>query len=318
MLKRFDMNLLHVFYTLLEERNVTRTAEKLGRTQSAVSNALKRLRDRFDDPLFVRTQGGLVPTPLATELGQTVENIVFLTDECLNRARGFDPRTAEARFAIGAPDRLSLPVIMPFLKSLKDVAPKISIDVRTADRDQAIRLIDQHEIELALGWFDQVPPHFGSSSTFAEPLVCLVRVDHPLLHKKEAVTLDRVLAFPHLVVTSSGDRKAAFDMMLVRMGLMRTTSISLSNFTMVPGLLQESDLIGVFTQRTADYLAQHYGLATHSLPLEVEPISHRLIWHRRFNADKMHRWLRHQLASHCGINPTLEADRPFDGPGMMA
>ena len=303
MLQSFDMNLLLVFHVLLKERSVTRTGDRLGKTQSAVSNALKRLREKFDDPLFVRTQGGLVPTPRAVEFGRAVEEIVHLAEQCLRSSRAFDPSMAEARFALGAPDRLSLPVLMPFLRSLRKTAPGISFDVRTADRDQAIRLIEEREIDLALGWFDQLPSHIGSSPVFEELLVCLVRRGHPILREDQRVTLERVLSFPHLVVTSSGDRRAAFDMILARMGLERNALISLSNFTMVPGLLMESDLIGVFTRRTADYLSQYYGLATLPLPFEIEPISHKLIWHRRFDADNEHAWLREQLLSHCRVKP---------------
>ena len=299
MLRNFDMNLFIVLHALMEERSVTRTGERLGKTQSAISNALKRLREQFDDPLFVRTPGGLIPTPRAEELGRAAEEIMLTTQRSLSRAADLDPATSTAQFAIGAPDRLSLPVFLPFLGALARLAPGISIDLRTSDRDHAIRLIESQEIDLALGWFDQLPPRIMSSPAFSVELVCLCRPDHPIKDRRKPFDIDALLSFPHLVVSSGGDRKAAFDTMLARIGRERIARISLGNFTLVPSLLRQSDLIGVFTRRTASYFADHFALATHPLPFDIEPMSHQLIWHRRLDTDKVHRWVRGQLLRHC-------------------
>lgn len=294
-----DMNLFVVFHALMEERSVTRAGERLGRTQSAISNSLRRLRDMFRDPLFVRTPGGLQPTPRAVELGVSVAEMVRLSRECLREESDFAPETANARFVIGAPDRLSLPVMLPFLEKLRHDAPGISIDLRTTDRGHAIRLIEEREIDVALGWFDHLPPTVSRHNASSEPLVCLCRRDHPILRRPAPPDLEAVLSFPHLVVSSGGDRKAAFDALLKREGLARNSAISLTSFTMAPNLLLRSDMIGVFTKRTADYFAENYGLATCPLPMEIEPISHDLVWHRRLDADPRHLWLRQRLLQAC-------------------
>ncbi len=157
MLMNFDLNLLVVLHVLLEERSVTRTGERLGRTQSAISNALKRLRDHLDDPLLVRTPEGLSPTPRAVELQPMVARIVHDAGACIARPGDFDAATARAQFAIGAPDRFNLPVFLPLLEHLGRVAPGIVLNLRTTDRDYAIRLIEADEIDLAIGWFDGKP-----------------------------------------------------------------------------------------------------------------------------------------------------------------
>lgn len=152
----FDMNLFIVFHTLFEERSVTRTGERLGRTQSAVSNALRRLRDLFDDPLFVRTPSGLAATPRAEELAKNINQIVDLAEQCVQPEFEFDPSQSSAKFVLGAPDRLSLPVFLPFLEQLRKTAPGITIDLRTTDPDSAIQLISDGSIDLALGWFEDL------------------------------------------------------------------------------------------------------------------------------------------------------------------
>ncbi|MCU4653727.1 LysR family transcriptional regulator [Roseibacterium sp. SDUM158016] len=299
MLLNFDLNLLIVLHVLLEERSVTRTGARLGRTQSAISNALKRLRDHLDDPLLVRTPEGLSPTPRAAELAPVVARIVEDAGACIARPGDFDAATAEGQYAIGAPDRFNLPVFLPLLEHLGRVAPGIVINLRTTDRDYAIRLIEADEIDLAIGWFDRTPPHVARSLVFEDRFVCLCRRDHPLLDHGNRPALADILGFSHLVVSSTGDRRAAFDAVLERHGHRRNIAATLMSFTIVPELLQQSDLVGVFTHRTAEYFAARYPLALVPVPLEVAPIANHLIWHRRFERDQAHAWLRDQIVAAC-------------------
>jgi DNA-binding transcriptional LysR family regulator len=299
MLRNFDMNLLLVLHTLLQERSVTRTGEQLGRTQSAISNALKRLRDHFGDPLLVRTPEGLSPTPKAAQMAPAIALIVQEAEGCIARADAFDPATATGRYVIGAPDRCNLPVFLPFLEHLGTLAPRIFINLRTTDRDYAIRLIEDEEVDMAIGWIDRTPPHITREFAFEDQFVCLCRRDHPLLAGGANPDLDEILSHPHLVVSSTGDRSAAFDAVLARNGLSRAISATLMSFTIVPELLLQSNLVGVFTHRTSHYFARRYSLATAPVPLEVAPIANHLIWHRRFDADEAHSWLRGQIIKAC-------------------
>ncbi|WP_068310871.1 LysR family transcriptional regulator [Aliiruegeria sabulilitoris] len=299
MLRTFDLNLLVVLHTLLEERNVTRTGERLGRTQSAISNSLKRLRDHFDDPLLVRTPEGLRPTPRAQELAPQVAEIIRLSTGCVERERRFDPTTAEARFMLGAPDRFSLPVFLPLLENMRKIAPGISVTLRATDRAYAIRMIEQEEIDVAIGWFDNVPGYVSQQFAFEDKFVCLCRAAHPLLAHGPRPELQEVLDYPHLVVSSSGGRRAVFDTILARHGLQRAIAATMTSFTIVPELLQQSNLVGVFTHRTAEYFARRFDLVIVPVPLEVAPIANQLIWHKRFDADEPHAWLRQQILLAC-------------------
>lgn len=299
MLQTFDLNLLVVLHTLLEERNVTRTGERLGRTQSAISNSLKRLRDHFDDRLLVRTPEGFSPTPLATELAPQVAEILRGATACIAREQVFDPGTVQAQFVIGAPDRFSLPVFLPLLEHLRSAAPGISITLRATDRNYAIRMIEEEAVDVAIGWFDSLPAHLDQQFAFEDRFICLGRESHPLLTEAKRPGLEDILSYPHLVVSSSGGRRAVFDTILERHGLKRTIAATLTSFTIVPELLQQSNLVGVFTHRTAEYFARRYALTTAPVPLEVTPIANQLIWHRRFSNDPPHAWLRNQILRAC-------------------
>ncbi len=299
MLHNFDLNLLIVLHVLLEERSVTRTGQRLGRTQSAVSNSLRRLRDRLGDPLLVRTPDGLSPTPRAVELSPLLAKLVQDAGACIARPAAFDPATADARFSIGAPDRFSLPVLLPLLEHLGKVAPGLLVNLRTTDRDYAIRLIESEEVDLAIGWFDPTPPHLRRQFAYEDRFVCLCRKGHPLLAASAKPELTDILSYSHLVVSSTGDRRAAFDALLDRQGVERRIAATLMSFTIVPELLNNSDLVGVFTHRTSDYYVQRNGLVAVPVPLDITPIANHLIWHRRFEGNQAHAWLREQIIQVC-------------------
>jgi len=290
------MNLIVVFHNIIEEKSVTRAGIKLGRTQSAISNSLKKLRLAFNDPLFIRSADGLIPTPRAVALAEPISDIISLAENCLADRSAFDPATSKARFRLGAPDRLSLPLILPLLGRLKAKAPGVALDLQTTDREHALELLEADKVDLAIGWFDQPPLRLSSKIVFRENLVCLCRSGHPATTGSCAKSMAEILAYPHVVVSSAGDRKGVFDVILARRGLQRDMAVSVSNFTMVPEFLQESDHIGVFTQSVADVMAKRYGLVSFDLPMEFEKLDHYLVWPKRFDNDLRHMWMREQIS----------------------
>ena len=288
----FDMNLLKVLSVLLEERSVTRTAKRLGRTQSAISNSLKKLRDALEDPLFVRGPDGLIPTPKARILEKRVHSIIRATNECLAGGAVFDPAAASGRIRVGAPDRISLPVLLPLIERIHQNAPNLALDITTTDREEALGLLDADQLDMAIGWIDNPPLRFNSEFLFQEGFVCLCRRGHPLVTHDKAADLATILSYPHLMVSAAADPRAVFDLILARTGRRRNTMISVSNFTMVPSILRSGDMVGVFTQRVAKVLAKDSELVALPVMSEVEPLDHFMVWHNRNDADQLHLWVR--------------------------
>jgi DNA-binding transcriptional LysR family regulator len=295
----FDLNLLPVFNMLMEERSVTATGDRLGRTQSAISAALKRLRDTFEDPLFLRTAQGLEPTRKALALYEKTSQIAELSRECTRLEATFDPRSDRTHVVIGAPDRLSLPVMLPFLRHVRDRAPGISIDLRTADRGRALELVLSKDLDLAIGSFDDVPKGVESAAVFDEPLLAVFAPSHPLASGCGPVPIEELVRHEHLVVTSGGVPGAVFDRVLNEMGMPRQQRVSISNFIITPDLLQDGDLVGVFTRRVAQVFLDRHGLQARELPPDIPAVAHSMIWHKRMDADAAHRWLREQLQAIC-------------------
>ena len=296
-LKTLDLNLLKVLDALMAERNVTRAAAVLGRTQPAVSNALHRLREIFADDLFVRGPQGFALTPRAEKLRRPLQDAMAILQDGLFEDAPFRPDVAIGLFRISTPDRLSLAVVPHLFDRLQRLAPHMSLQIATADRGQALGLLEDEKIDLALCWPDQTPGYLRSEVLLEEELYCVFRKRHPLALRRREFGIEDVLSFPHIVVSATGGRAAIFDDLLARQGLRRDARVSVTNFTAVPHLLAGSDMIGVFTRLASRVFETSFGLARRPVPLDVGKISTSMVWHARNERDARHVWLRDQIRS---------------------
>lgn len=299
LLTNLDMNLLKVLNVLIEERSVTRASERLGRSQPAISNALSRLRQLFGDELLVRSPGGLALTPRAQDISKPLRDMMMLAEICLTDDSGFDASSASGVLRFGAPNRLSLPILPPLVAHLHKLAPGLCLHLVTVERESALEAIDQDQIDFALGWFDHLPSHFSRSYIFEESFVCLCRPDHPILNPNIPLDIDRLLSFPHLLVSATGQRRGIFDEFLTRMGRERNILVSLPNFSTAPDLLKDSDMIGVFTNRISMALQRRFDLKMIALPNRLDNFDVNLVWHARNDQDPKHVWMRQALQSVC-------------------
>lgn len=295
MLKKFDLNLVKVLHALFEDKNVTKAGHRLGRTQSAVSNSLKRLREAFSDPLFVRSGEGLEPTTFAETLRQPVYEIMATGTQLVAARAKFDPATARITYRIAAPDRLSLPIIRPLLAYLRGNAPMAGVDLVTSDRENALAHLENGRVDVVIGWFDRPPTGLHSEFLFRSNLVGIARADHPLAHTGSVVDLGELLAYPHLVVSSAGDRRAAFDVILGRKRLEREIRLAVGNFGLVPSVLGDSDMVGVYTREVANELAQAADLSLFEIETEPAKLDHYLVWSRANHSDPAQMWLRDRI-----------------------
>lgn len=293
-LGNIDFNLLKVLDALVTERNVTRAGKRLGRSQPAVSNALQRLRQMLGDDLLVRGPNGFILTPRAEAIREPLREAISLMESCLADEPQFDPAKATGVFRLSTPDRLSIALLPPLLARLQRLAPNMALQVLTADRKQALDLLDQDRSDLALGWFDDKPRHLNSELLMEEQLYCVFRRDHPILKRRAKFDIASVLSFPHLVVSATGQGWAIFDDLLLRHGLHRHMAVAVTNFTAAPHLLLRSDMIGVFTQFASDVFEKSYSLMKRPVPIEVGKIATDMVWQARNDKDQKHVWLRQQ------------------------
>lgn len=294
-IRHLDFNLLKTLDALLDERSVTRAAERLSLTQPAVSGMLTRLRESFDDPLFVRAQRGMVPTLRGEQLAAPVKQL--LSDiEHLLRPQAFDPATADMTVSIASTDYALRAVVVPFLNALRTQAPNIRVAVQAVDAQQLAGQLDRGDIDLALVTPQSTAPGLHAAALFDERYVCVMRADHPDAGT-QTLTLERFCALDHVLVSPGGGSfHGVTDQALARIGRSRRVTTSVTSFLVLPDILLTSDLIAVVPR----CLALHTdGLVMLEPPVEVPGFSKTVAWHERTHHDPGQKWLRTLLIDTC-------------------
>ena len=291
---RLDLDLLRVFAAVMRERHVTRAAQRLGLSQSAVSNALRRLRDLLGDELFQRTPQGMEPTALALALAQPVSAALDAARAVTELNRPFVPATAEAELVVGVSDYAELVLGPALVARLRATAPGVSLLFRHADRDGALALLDEDRAHLALGVFPEPPTRMTRTLVLRDGFAVLLRPDHPAADRLD---LAAYLAWPHLLVSPVGSREGAVDRALAALGQRRRLAVLVSHHLVVGPMLAGSDLVCTLARRLAAPLAAAFGLASRPLPagLELAPQPTSLVFHNRYAQHPIHRWLRGQI-----------------------
>jgi DNA-binding transcriptional LysR family regulator len=289
-IRNFDLNLLLVLNALFEERSVTRAAERLNLSQPAVSSSLNRLRDAFGDPLFVRTQRGVLPTPRAEELARMAKSVLFEVEQMVGD-RPFDPASSHVTFTIGANDYGQFSVVAPLLHRLQKIAPHVKFQVKLLAEDIGEQLAKQ-EIDVAITLLSEPPEDSIAAPLFDEAFVGVTSADNK--HFPKRLSLDGFCELPHVRVSPANTRLGdPVDEALATLGRTRNVVLTVPNFFMIPRMLRQSSFVSVVPQRLLTYF--HWTLREVALPLKLHGFTMNLIWHRRTDASVRHRWLRDQM-----------------------
>lgn len=178
-LRRLDGGLLLVFRELLRERRASRVAEKLGLSQPAISHALTRLRDLFDDPLFIRRPHGFEPTRRALDLGPKVDDLISLADAALRPDAGFDPAASRRMFRFAAPEFVTALIGGELIARLKAVAPGVTFGIGHASEEEALRALRTGEVDFAIGRFASRRPGYVVEPFLEDHYCVAARKGHP-------------------------------------------------------------------------------------------------------------------------------------------
>jgi DNA-binding transcriptional LysR family regulator len=276
-LTRADLNLLVLFESVLEERHVGRAAERLNLTPSAVSHGLGRLRRLLNDPLFLKTPKGVVPTERATQLSESIADVLARVRKVIASAAPFDPATSTRRFTIGAPDGVSAVFLPSLLAETHRVAPGIDIALRqllpvsgeTLERAwrPAWADLEARSIDIAIIPSDDIPPRFWRHLLFEEDFVIAVRARHPLKRKP---SLDRYCDARHVVVSMTGDSTGFVDRTLAKLGRTRRVALTVPNFMFALTVVSQSDLVCALPRRFAAIHAAQFGVVTVDAPVPFD------------------------------------------------
>lgn len=287
----FDPASLYVLHALLEERNVTRAAKRVGLTQSSMSHRLKQLRAELGDPLLVPNGRKLVPTPRALSLSQPLSEALAALQKVVLPAEPFEPRTSQRTFVLGMPDLLA-PLLPTLVQRLTRTAPNISLRVVALPPALGEGLA-AGEPELALAPMRSAPPSTRSRSLGEVKFGVVARRGHPIL--KGPLTVERWLSFGHVVVRTGNASPNVVSRSLERQGLARRIGAEVPTFLAGLMLVAGSDLLMNAPSALVDELTTTLGLVTREAPAPLPKFPAALMWHERFQQDAGHAWLREQV-----------------------
>lgn len=304
--RSLDLFTLECFDMLLRERSVSRAAQRMDMSQSSMSDALARLRERFSDPLLVRTREGMVPTERALALWPKVREGIERLEAILEQAADFEPSQATERFSITATDYAQLLLLPSLLKQLDTLAPNCSLDFVTVNLRAVEQALEVGDIDLAIAYYPEPPPSLRRSPLFTDSYVCIVRKDHPV--NEATLTAEEFAAMPHVSVSPSGLSYFAsvVDSALHTLGLERRVVIRCPHFMIGCQLVAQSDLVFALPARAARAVSRFLPVRTLSIPLPLKPVDVAMYWHERCHVRRSHQWLRGTVRSILGPGAAAE------------
>jgi DNA-binding transcriptional LysR family regulator len=291
-----NLNLLVAFDALFEERSVTAAARRAGVTQPAMSNTLAQLRALFDDALFLRQKGGLLPTARAKQLAEPIRQGLRLLQSALVEPK-FEAKSSDRRFVVMASDYVELVLLPALLERLKVEAPGVRLQLRPWALHEVPPELARGEADLMLGFYGELPAHHRQQPLFEDEYVCVVRLGHPTVKGK--LTLAKYLKLSHVLVSSRSDSPGSVDRALAALGKRRTVGVRVTHFLTVPALVAKTDLVAALDRRVAEVFARPLGLALHRPPLALPKGSVGQVWHEQHDTDPAQRWLRALIADVC-------------------
>ncbi|MDQ0142069.1 LysR substrate-binding domain-containing protein [Cupriavidus necator] len=311
---RTDLNLLKVFEAVYEDRNLILAGKRLNLTQSAVSHALRRLRELVGDELFMRMGKGMVPTGRATAMAPILLDSLRRIEDALG-VKPFSPDASRRRFVLAANDHVTEVIIAPLSRALQKAAPGVDLVIRPSTRLDLAEQIDLGRIDLALGIFSQVPARLNSRTLMSQGESILMGKGHPASRRK--LTLRDLAKYPLVTLSVGGEEEGAVGGFIIERGLARQSEmfdrraletalleskqvprlrVTVPHALAIPALLRDTDMLSIVPASLALALAKNGDLIRRPPPYQAGSETMRAVWHRRDDHDVGHVWLREMIA----------------------
>lgn len=297
-LRKLDLNLLVTLEALLLENNVSRAAERLHRSQPAVSTHLARLREIFGDPLLLPGPRGMVPTARARALHEPLSQALRVLGQVVAAPADFEPARAAVTWRIAATDYSESVIVQPVLGRLRALAPRSRLGVVQMQPARIASRLANGDIDLAFHLVEEIPPGLHHQPLFSERYVLAGRVGHPQLQQK--LSLSRFCELEHVIVSPDGGGfLGPTDEALAAMGKTRKVVLSVPNFIGLQQLLEDTEMVAMLPERL---LRQgRHRLQQVAPPLQVAGFGMAMIWHERSHRDPASAWLRKMLQQTCAL-----------------
>ena len=292
---RYDLNLMPVFLALMEERSVTRAAERLGMTQPALSNALTRLRAMLLDPLFVRERYGMQPTQKAQELAPVIAAALASLDEVVLGQQEFDPAKATQLITVAPNSYVEFVLVPAIVARLRELAPGIRLRLTPFGTDLAETGVVSGSTALVLGRIVDPPDNVVVQHLMDDGIACVVRADHPKVSGKR-ITKKQYEQMKHVNMLPPGRLRVGLFQKLESQGLKREVAVSVTHFLAIPEMVAVTDYCATLPRLICRRLLSDARLKVLPAPVDLGTFPVEMAWHVRYRHDPAHQWLRQIIA----------------------
>lgn len=292
-LSSVNLNQLVALDVLLQEGSVTRAAQKIGVTQSALSHTLSGLRDLLGDPLLVRGRQGMVLSERAEQLSGPLRRTLTDLERLLVRDPSFDAATTEREFRLATGDFIAARVSSHLVPAFAERAPAARLTIRPLSTLTRLEMLERGDIDVLIG------PRFDGGASIEhrawrdERFVCVVRGDHPGVG--DELDLKTYTELGHVLVSPTGSGTGWVDQALAERGLGRRVVLRAPSFLIAPVTVAASDLVLTAPESAVRPFIEGFGLRHVALPIELSPLALVLSWHRRSTDDPAQVWFRELL-----------------------
>ena len=290
-----DFKLLLVFQKLMATRKVTEAADQMGISQPTISRSLSRLRKHFGDPLFVRTQNAMQPTPRALELGPYVDDMINMYQDQLVQQKAFDPTTSKRTFGITASEIGHLLLLPKLLNTLADVAPSVRLKATPLGMHSLIDDLESGNIDLAFGGFPKLFAGVHGRAVGQESYICMARKDHPDIEGR--MSLKQFRAANHVIVSAQGmgHIHEQIEQQLCDVLPADRVRVVTHHFLTSVLLAEQTDLVVTLPSRAGRFLGDRLNLQVFKSPVRLPTFDIKLYWHERFHRAPSNKWLRNLI-----------------------
>lgn len=289
-----EIHLLRCFHALMDERSVSRAAQRMNVSQPAMSVALRRLRQLFRDQLLVRARNEMVPTPRAIALWSVVRGVLAELEKLSASSVPFDAASISAQFTFTIPAYISYVLLPDLMQRLEKAAPGVAVVTRAPNRERAVEWLEKGEIDFRIGWIREPPPILRSRILYKDRFVCLARRGHRAIRKQ--LTAEELCSIDHVTVDRKSDSGYAIHQAIKAVGLNVRVKLLVQDMLIVPYIVASSNLIAIVPGRLAWQFVKQLPLELFPVPLALPELEIALYWHQRTHHDAASEWMRTMIA----------------------
>lgn len=306
-MRKENLNILSVFEAILETRSVSKASEKLGISQPSMSYTLARMREVFDDPMFIRVGNEMQPTPRAMAIAVPVRQVLEIMRGEIFRAQSFDPATSTQTFTLCMTDVAETSLMPKIVQAVQQAAPHVRLKTVSPMSEKVEKGLESGAVDLAIGYFPDVkaPSLLTRQLVRSGGFVCIAAEDNPHI-PKDGLTLSAFTRAPHIAVRIEGRSQEVIEQAMDVLNISRNVVLTIPHFFGLMSLIPRTDMISTVPVALAQAFAGQQGVRVHPLPFDSPRVDVVLVWHRRFQKDPANKWLRELVrAEHRGPDETV-------------